>query len=139
MRFGSMVFWTLMYGVLWNGFGWLGNNIILGAEWDAVGAVATPDFSPPYAGIAREAITLVPDLLYALMFVWLFSRMRTQSVFAALSLAVILSIAVFVTYLAMITSGFLPWELAVKASLLAFVIFLATAPILPLSRRKNAA
>jgi hypothetical protein len=95
------------------------------------GRCSDPDFTPPYAGIAREAMTLVPDLLYAFMFVWLLSRMRTQSVFAALG--------VFVTYLAMVTSGFLPWELAVKTSLLGLVIFLTTAPILLLARSKNAA
>jgi hypothetical protein len=130
---GSVLVWTLAYGVVWNALGWAGNNLLLGAAWDAVNARLTPDFAPPYAGLAREGMTLLPDFIYAFGFVVLFGQMREQTVAAALRLALVLELFVIVVYLAMITSGFLPWQIAMKTSLLALVIFLATAPILPLA------
>jgi hypothetical protein len=39
------------------------------------------------------------------------------------------------TYLAIVSAGFLPWQIAAPTSLLALAIFLVTAPILPLARR----
>jgi hypothetical protein len=127
--------WTLIYGVLWNGLGWMGNNLLLGEEWDKVNALADPQFSPPYAGLAREAMTLVPDFLYAFGFVWIFIRMREQTVASATQLALVMEVFVLITYLALVTSGFLPWTIAAQTSFLALVIFIATAPILPLALR----
>ena len=133
----SILVWTLVYGVAWNVLGWLGNNIVLGPAWDAVDARLTPDFAPPYAGVAREAMTLVPDFLYAFGFVWLFGQMRVQTIAASVSLALVLEVFVIIVYLAMVTSGFLPWEIAAQTSLLALVIFVATAPLLPLALRRR--
>lgn len=134
----ALAVWTLIYGVLWNALGWAGNNLLLGAAWDAAGAQATPGFSPPYAGVAREAMTLLPDFIYAFAFVWLFGRMRAQTPGGAVALIMVIWLAgAVVTYLAMVTSGFLPWLLAVETSALALVIFLATAPILPVARRRG--
>ncbi|MBP6010966.1 MAG: hypothetical protein KBA31_01960 [Alphaproteobacteria bacterium] len=137
MKISAIVKWTLIYGVLWNVLGWIGNNIVLGPAWDAVGAKVTPDFTPPYSGLAREAMTLVPDFIYAFGFVWMFARMRVQTTASALSLALVLELFVIVVYLAMVTSGFLPWEIAAQTSLLALVIFLVTAPALPLVVRRE--
>lgn len=137
MKASAIVVWTVTYGVLWNVLGWFGNNILLGSAWDAVGAQATPSFPPPYVGLAREGMTLVPDFIYAFGFVWLFAQMRTQTIRSALTLALVLELFVVVVYLAMITSGFLPWPIAMQSSALALVIFLLTAPILPIATRRN--
>jgi hypothetical protein len=135
----STLLWTLVYGLLWNVLGWLGNNFVLGAAWDTANAQLSPSFSPPYSGLAREVMTLVPDFLFAFVFVWVFGRMRVQTVVSALALAVIVEICVVITYLAMVTSGFLPWQLATQTSVLALAIFLVTAPILPMARRRREA
>lgn len=138
MSLRSTILWTLIYGILWNALGWIGNNLLLGPAWDAAGAQLAPDFSPPYGGLAREVMTLVPDFLFAFVFVWIFGQMRAQTVGSALAAALIVEISVVVTYLAMVTSGFLPWLLAVQTSAVALAIFLVTAPILPLMRRRTA-
>lgn len=131
--------WTLGLGLLWNALGWFGNNLLLGTAWDVVGAQATPAFSPPFEGLSREAMTLVPDFIYAFGFTWLFSQGRTQSLAAAVRLVtVVWLVGACVTYLALVTSGFLPWSIAVQTSLLALLIFVVTAPILPLSRKRTA-
>lgn len=137
MKLAAIVIWTLIYGVMWNILGWLGNNVLLGAAWDSVSAQATPGFEPPYSGLAREGMTLVPDFIYAFGFVWMFAQMRTQTIASAVSLALVIELFVVVVYLAMVTSGFLPWPVAVQTSVLALVIFLATAPILPMASRRG--
>jgi hypothetical protein len=137
MKARAIAIWTLAYGVLWNLLGWLGNNILLGSVWDAVSARATPGFEPPYSGLAREGMTLVPDFIYAFGFVWLFAQMRAQTVASAIFLALVLELFVIVVYLAMVTSGFLPWPVAVQTSVLALVIFLVTAPVLPIVSRRG--
>lgn len=130
----AIVFWTLFYGVLWNALGWAGNNFILGADWDAAGVGLMPDFAPPWSGLTRELMSLVSDFVYAFGFVWLFSRMREQSVGASIALVFVVWLCgAAVTYLAIVNSGFLPWPITAKTSLLALVIFLATAPILPMA------
>ncbi len=126
---------TMVYGVLWNALGWIRNNLVLGDAWDAVNSSATPGFSPPYAGLTREAMTLVPDFLYAFGFVWVFAQMRTQTVMSAVVLGLLLEVFVVITYLALVTSGFLPWTIAVQSGHVAMVIFLATTPLLPIVLR----
>lgn len=137
MKFAAIIIWTLIYGALWNILGWLGNNILLGSVWDAVSAQATPGFEPPYSGLAREGMTLVPDFIYAFGFVWMFAQMRTQTIASAVFLALVLELFVIVVYLAMVTSGFLPWPVAVQTSVLALLIFVVTAPILPMVLRRS--
>ena len=137
MKAASIVKWALIYGVVWNALGWLGNNLLLGSAWDAVSAEATPGFIPPYSGLAREGMTLVPDFIYAFGFVWLFAQMRRQTIAAAISLALVLELFVVIVYLAMVTSGFLPWLVAAQTSLLALAIFAATAPLLPIMTRRE--
>lgn len=82
-------------------------------------------------------MTLVPDFVYAFGFVWVFAQMRVQTIASALSLVTVLELFVLVVYLAMVTSGFLPWPIAVQTSVLALVIFLVTAPILPMALRRG--
>jgi hypothetical protein len=137
VKFGALLGWTLAYGILWNVLGWLGNNLVLGSAWDAVNAQLVPDFAPPYSGLTREAMTLVPDFIYAFGFVWVFGQMRVQTVASSIALALVLELFVLVVYLAMVTSGFLPWTVAAQTSLLALAIFVATAPILPLIARRG--
>jgi hypothetical protein len=139
MSLRAILVWSLAYGVLWNALGWAGNNILLEADWDAVGAQLTPDFAPPYSGVARELATLVPDFLYGFMFVWIFSRLRVANVRSAVALVLVLSLGVVITYLAMVTSGFLPWEIAAKTTALAVAIFILTAPIIAIARSKRGA
>lgn len=137
MKTSGLILWTLIYGVLWNALGWMGNNVLLGAAWDAVNASAAPAFQPPYQGLFREGVTLVPDFIYAFGFVWVFAHLRIQNAAAAVSLALVLELFVVVVYLAMVTAGFLPWPIAAQTSALALAIFLATAPILPLAMQKG--
>lgn len=137
MKTAAIAIWTLVYGVLWNILGWAGNNVLLGSVWDAVGTQATPGFEPPYSGLAREGMTLVPDFIYAFGFVWMFAHMRTQTIASAVSLALVMELFVVVVYLAMVTSGFLPWPVAVQTSFLALVVFIVTAPILPIVARRG--
>ncbi len=136
MKITRIMVWTIAYGVLWNVLGWLGNNVVLGSTWDAVSAQATPAFVPPYTGLAREVMTLVPDFIYAFGFVWTFAQLRTQTVASAVSLALVLELFVLVVYIAMVTAGFLPWPIAAQTSLLALVLFVITAPILPLATQR---
>jgi hypothetical protein len=139
VKLGALLGWTFAYGVLWNLLGWFGNNLVLGSAWDAVNAHLVPDFAPPYSGLTREAMTLVPDFIYAFGFVWMFGQMRVQTVTSAIALAFVLELFVLVVYLAMVTSGFLPWGIAAQTSLLALAIFVATAPILPTFARRGQA
>lgn len=137
MKIGPLLAWAVAYGVLWNLLGWLGNNLVLGSAWDSVNAQLVPNFAPPYSGLTREAMTLVPDFIYAFGFVWMFTQMRTQTVASSIALAFVLELFVLVVYLAMVTSGFLPWAVAAQTSLLALVIFVVTAPVLPILARQR--
>lgn len=138
MSAASILIWTLIYGVVWNVFGWVGNNFILEAGWDALGGRLAPDFTPPWSPLAHELLSFVSDFVYAFAFVWLFAQAARKSVAHALSLAFVLWLAgAATTYLAIVNAGFLPLGIAVQTSVLALAIFLATAPILPMALRKT--
>lgn len=128
----QVLIWTLAFGLLWNVLGWLGNNLLLGAAWDAVGARLAPAFAPPWGGLARELMTFASDFIYAFAFVWLFARMREQTARSAIGLVLVVWLAgAATTYLAIVNSGFLPVSIAMQTGILALVIFVATAPLLP--------
>jgi len=135
----SILVWTLIYGVIWNVLGWAGNNFILEAGWHAVGAQLTPDFTPPWSPLTQELLSFVSDFVYAFAFVWLLAHATQKSIAHALSLVFVLWVAgAVMTYLAIVNAGFLPLEIAVQTSVLALVIFVVTAPILPMTLRKKA-
>jgi hypothetical protein len=128
--------WTLVYGVLWNGLGWAGNNFLLGEAWDIAKTDLQPNFSPPWTPLVRELMSFVSDFVYAGAFVWLFSQLRVQSATSALAVVTALWLSgAAVTYLAIVNSGFLPWPIALQSSVLALVIFVATAPFVAWARR----
>jgi hypothetical protein len=127
----------VVYGVLWNALGWVGNNFLLESSWAAAAARLAPDFAAPWSPLARELLTFVSDFIYAFAFVWFFARAERKSVAEALAIVCVLWLAgAGVTYLAIVNSGFLPWRIAVMTSVLALVIFLITAPILPWALRR---
>jgi hypothetical protein len=134
MSLQSHIVWTLVYGLIWNALGWAGNVFLLGGAWDAAGEGLAPDFTPPWSPLTHELLTFVSDFVFAFAFVWIFARLRAQTVPAALALSVVLWLAgVVMTYLAMVNSGFLPWPITVQTSLLALTTFLVAAPLLPLA------
>lgn len=138
MNTRSILIWTLIYGLVWNALGWAGNVFLLGGAWDAAGAQLVPDFVPPWSGLTHELLTFVSDFVYAFAFVWLFARGSDRSVASSIKLVLLLWLAgAATTYLAVVNSGFLPWEIAVQSSLLALVIFLVTAPFLPRALRSR--
>lgn len=133
----QLALWTLGFGLLWNVLGWLGNNLLLGNAWDAVGARVAAGFAPPWTGLARELATIASDFIYAFAFVWLFARSRERTVRSAISLVLVVWLSgAATTYLAIVNSGFLPLSIAVQTGLLALAIFVATAPLLPWALRR---
>lgn len=128
----SVILWTLVFGVVFNIFGWLGNNILLGELWDAAGSGAKFGFAPPWPPIVKEAVTVVSDFVYAFAIVWIFANARRQTVSFALQISFIVwLIGPALVYLVIVNGGFLPAEISFKTSLLALVIFAGAAPILP--------
>ena len=128
---------TLAFGLLWNILGWLGNNLLLGEAWDAVGARLVPSFAAPWNGLVRELVSLASDFIYAFAFVWLFARVREQTMRSAIGLVLVIWLAgAATTYLAIVNSGFLPLSIAARTGFLALVIFVVTAPMLPWALRR---
>ena len=128
---------TLAFGLLWNILGWLGNNLLLGEAWDAVGARLVPSFAAPWNGLVRELVSLASDFIYAFAFVWLFARVREQTMRSAIGLVLVIWLAgAATTYLAIVNSGFLPLSIAARTGFLALVIFVVTAPLLPWALRR---
>lgn len=133
----QLLLWTLAFGLLWNALGWLGNNLLLGAAWDAVSTRLAPDFAAPWGGLAREFVTIASDFIYAFAFVWLFARMQDRTTRSAIGLVLVIWLAgAATTYLAIVNSGFLPLSIAVQTGMLALAIFVVTAPLLPWALRR---
>lgn len=133
----QILLWTLVFGLLWNVLGWLGNNLLLGGAWDTVALRLAPAFSPPWGSLARELASLASDFIYAFAFVWLFARMHEQTMRSAIGLVLLIWLAgAATTYLAIVNSGFLPLSIAAQTGILALVIFVATAPLLPWALRR---
>lgn len=128
---------SLAFGLVFNVLGWLGNNLLLGADWDAANASVKVGFAAPWPELVREAVELVSDFVYAFALVWLFANARRQTVSFAVKLSVALWVfGVALLYLVMVNSGFLPLGIAIKTSLLALAIFVAAAPALPMFARR---
>lgn len=127
----NVLLWTLVFGVVFNVLGWLGNNIVLGPDWAAASVGVKAGFAAPWPSLVREAVSLVSDFIYAFAMVWMFSNAREKTAAFAVTLAFVVWLAgAALTYLVLVNSGFLPLMIAAKTSLLALGIFLAAAPIL---------
>ena len=114
----------LLVGFLLNLTGWLGNNFLLGSSWASVGSSTT--LTPWAASLWSDAFSMVPDYVYGVAIVWVYSLLRRNSVgatSAALQSGIFVSIlGGIVTYFAIANSGFIPWTLAVSS----FALVLAT-------------
>ena len=127
----SIFVWTIVFGIAFNLLGWAGNNFLLGDLWDAAGNEVKAGFAAPWPPIVKEIITLISDFVYAFVMVWMFSNARRQSVAFAIQLAVVAWLSgVAPVYLVLVNGGFLPFEVSIKTSLLALVIFIAGAPFM---------
>lgn len=45
---GRIIWLGFAYGVLFNILGWLGNNLLLGEDWDAANAAVKAGFAAPW-------------------------------------------------------------------------------------------
>lgn len=127
-----ILLWTLVFGLIFNILGWLGNNLLLGELWDEAGVAMQPDFVAPWPPLVKEGVSLLSDFIYAFALVWIFANAKDKTLTFALKLAFVIWLAgAALVYLVMVNSGFLPLEISLKTSLLALVIFLAAAPLLP--------
>ncbi len=121
-----------MLGVVFNLLGWLGNNLLLGDDWDAANAGVKVGFSPPWSPLVKEIITVVSDFIYAFTLISLFAMAGKRTVGTAIKLAILVwVIGVAILYMVLVNAGFLPIDVAWKTSLLALTIFVLGAPILP--------
>lgn len=128
--------WTLLLGAVFNALGWLGNNFLLGADWDAANEAVVSGFAPPWPPVVKEVVTLASDFVYAFALVYFFANAARRSLAFAFRIAFVIWLAgAALTYLVLVNGGFLPFAVAVKTSLLALVIFLLCAPVLPLAFR----
>jgi hypothetical protein len=128
-----ILLWTVVFGLGFNILGWLGNNLLLGQLWDAAGEAAQMGFTPPWPPIVKELVSLVSDFIYAFAMVWLFANARRKTVAFALKLAFVIWLAgAALVYLVLVNLGFLPAEISLKTAILALIIFLAAALLLPL-------
>lgn len=127
----SIILWTLIFGVAFNLLGWAGNNLLLGDLWDMAGDQAKAGFAAPWPPIVKEIVTIVSDFVYAFAMVWMFANARRQTVLFAIQLSIVVWLAgAALVYLVLVNSGFLPLEVSIKTSLLALVIFVASAPFM---------
>lgn len=138
-RTPSILFWSIVLGVIFNLLGWVGNNFVLGDLWDQAGAQISHAFAPPWPPLVKEAVTLASDFVYSFALVWIYANARRRTALFALKLAFIVWLAgAAIVYLTLVNSGFLPFEIAAKSSILALIIFLATAPVLNFAFRNQA-
>ncbi len=137
---GRIIWLGFAYGVLFNILGWMGNNLLLGEDWDAANAAVKAGFAAPWPDIVRELVTVLSDFVYAFALVWIFANARRQTAAFALMLVFALWLSgVASLYLVLVNGGFLPAGVAAKTSLLALAIFLAAAPTLPMFVRAGGA
>jgi hypothetical protein len=112
--------------------GWLGNNLLLGADWDRAGELAANNVVLPYPDLAREIVSLVFDFVYGLTMTWLYSKTGDRSLaFSAKFQSVFWLATLIVFYVAAVNSRFVPWEVAWKTTLLGLVIAIPIVFMLP--------
>lgn len=120
----------LTAGLLMNLFGWLGNQLWLGAEWEA--AVAGSAFAATRSRtIWNEIGSLLPDFVYGLALVVLCAlAMRTlgQRRRVAYGAAFTLwAVAIATPLLGTANAAFVPWRVSLLTTLLALIVILPVA------------
>ena len=123
----------LLAGLAMNVFGWLGNQLWLGREWDA--AIAGSSFAADRVrSLWNEVGSLAPDFVYGLAFAWLFSvlaRAYGPSRRLAYASAVVLwLVAIATPLLGTANSSLVPWRVTLLTLALALVIMLPLAELL---------
>ena len=117
----------LLAGLAMNVFGWLGNQLWLGREWDA--AIA----GSPFAGTRvrtmwHEVGSLAPDFVYGLAFAWLFvvlARAFGPSRFLAYAAAfAVWLVAIATPLLGTANASLVPWRVTILTLVLALGIML---------------
>lgn len=117
----------LLAGLAMNVFGWLGNQLWLGREWDA--AIA----GSPFAGTRvrtmwHEVGSLAPDFVYGLAFAWLFvvlGRAFGASRFLAYAAAfAVWLVAIATPLLGTANASLVPWRVTILTLVLALGIML---------------
>jgi hypothetical protein len=117
----------LLAGLAMNIFGWLGNQLWLGAEWDA--AIEGSTFaSNRVRTLWNEAGSLAPDFVYGLALAWLFvvmARSFGPSRWVAYSAAMLLwLVAIATPLLGTANASLVPWRVTMLTLLLALAIML---------------
>lgn len=129
---GRVIAVGLGLGLYMTVLGWLGNNLLLGADWDRAGELAANNVVLPYPDLAREIVSLVFDFVYGLTMAWLYSKTSDRSLgFSAKFQAVFWLATLIVFYVAAVNSRFVPWEVAWKTTLLGLVIAIPIVFVLP--------
>ncbi|MEZ4415937.1 MAG: hypothetical protein R3E10_09275 [Gemmatimonadota bacterium] len=123
----------LVAGLVMNVFGWLGNQLLLGREWEA--AIA----GSPFAAMRTRTIwhelgSLAPDFVYGLALAWLFvvtARAFGPSRAQAYSGAVVVwLVAIATPLLGTANAQLMPWRVTLLTVVLALVIMVPLAELL---------
>jgi hypothetical protein len=129
---GRVIGVGLGLGLYMTVLGWLGNNLLLGADWDRAGELAANNVVLPYPDLAREIVSLTFDFVYGLTMAWLYSKTGDRSLgFSAKFQAVFWLATLIVFYVAAVNSRFVPWEIAWKTTALGLVIAIPIVFALP--------
>ena len=122
----------LIAGLLMNIFGWLGNQLWLGREWDA--AITGSAFAATRERtIGNELGSLAPDFVYGLALAWLcwlcaraLNRSRRVSYLAVIALWLV---AIATPLLGTANASLVPWRVTLLTLLLALVIMIPVAEL----------
>jgi hypothetical protein len=129
---GRIVAVGLGLGLYMTVLGWLGNNLLLGADWDRASALGVNNVVLPYPALAREIISLVFDFVFCLGMTWLYAKTSDRSLsFSAKFQLVYWTVTLVVFYAAAINSRFVPWEVAVKTTVLGLTMVIPIIFVMP--------
>ena len=126
----------LLAGLLMNSFGWLGNQLWLGQEWDA--AIAGSAFAATrQRTLWNEVGSLAPDFVYGIALAWLcwvcakaLGTARSTSYSAAGALWLV---AIATPLLGTANASFVPWRVTLLTLALALAIMV---PVTELAWRR---
>jgi hypothetical protein len=129
---GRVIAVGLGLGLYMTVLGWLGNNLLLGADWDRAGQLAANNVVLPYSDLAREIVSLVFDFVFGLTMTWLYSKTSDRTTGFSLKFQAVFWLATLVVfYAAAVNSRFVPWEVAWKTTALGLVIAIPIVFVLP--------